>query len=206
TTSDQVVEVIVGSPGNDTPSWVDELVRESALPTAVPRHLLRIAPVGARRYYAVKNTLAEHARGEIIAFCDADILPQPGWLTALIAPFRHPTVAVVGSAPVVGPLDSRYSRAVAATSIFDPNRRHGTEPTSHFFANAVAFRRGVFAANRFPDNTRESRGAEVVLANRLMARGLTIVRSNDAVVMHPAPAGFRAFTAWHLVNGQDSAH
>lgn len=43
----------------------------------------------------------EEAQGEIVAFLDDDTEPEPGWLSAIIAPFEDPRVACVGGRVVV---------------------------------------------------------------------------------------------------------
>jgi cellulose synthase/poly-beta-1,6-N-acetylglucosamine synthase-like glycosyltransferase len=45
--------------------------------------------------YAARNTGIRAAKGEIIAFTDADCRPQPDWLDALIPPFSDSTIGVV---------------------------------------------------------------------------------------------------------------
>lgn len=43
-----------------------------------------------------RNIGLAHAQGEIVAFCDDDAVPDPNWLTDLVAPFSDPTVASAG--------------------------------------------------------------------------------------------------------------
>jgi glycosyltransferase involved in cell wall biosynthesis len=39
---------------------------------------------------------AKAAQGQILVYIDDDILPQPGWLKAMLEPFTDPVVAIVG--------------------------------------------------------------------------------------------------------------
>ncbi len=45
---------------------------------------------------AARNIGIAASRGDIIAFCDDDAVPDPCWLERLIAPFEHPNVASAG--------------------------------------------------------------------------------------------------------------
>ncbi|HIK32450.1 MAG TPA: glycosyltransferase [Oscillatoriales cyanobacterium M59_W2019_021] len=45
--------------------------------------------------YAARNTGIRSARGEILAFTDADCRPQPHWLLELVAPFTEANVGIV---------------------------------------------------------------------------------------------------------------
>jgi GT2 family glycosyltransferase len=38
----------------------------------------------------------EEASGDVVAFLDDDVVPQPGWLRAIVEPFADPSVACVG--------------------------------------------------------------------------------------------------------------
>ena len=43
---------------------------------------------------AARNTGLRHARTGYIAFCDSDVLPEPGWLGPLLAQFTDPALAL----------------------------------------------------------------------------------------------------------------
>jgi hypothetical protein len=163
-------------------------------------------PVGDCRYYAIKNVLARHARGEILVFLDCDVVPLEGWLVQLLAPLADEAIAVVNSGVVAGPLTGRFTRAVGATWIFDVRRRAGVEPVLQFFANSLAFRRAAFEAHPFPDDPEEYRGAEVRLAKELRRREVGVVQANDAILLHPPLTTLRMYAMWHMLDGQDFAH
>jgi mycofactocin system glycosyltransferase len=43
---------------------------------------------------AARNTGLRHARTAYVAFCDSDVLPEPGWLSPLLAQFTDPALAL----------------------------------------------------------------------------------------------------------------
>lgn len=45
-----------------------------------------------------RNAGLEAARGDVVVFLDDDAVPEPGWLAALAAPFRDPSIKAVGGA------------------------------------------------------------------------------------------------------------
>jgi cellulose synthase/poly-beta-1,6-N-acetylglucosamine synthase-like glycosyltransferase len=45
--------------------------------------------------YAARNNAIRVAKGEILAFTDADCRPLPDWLEKLVVPFANPTVGIV---------------------------------------------------------------------------------------------------------------
>lgn len=45
---------------------------------------------------AARNLGIAHSNGDIVAFCDDDAVPEPTWLTHLIAPFTDPKVGAAG--------------------------------------------------------------------------------------------------------------
>lgn len=79
----------------------DEATRATAIEFGAQYVVEPVA--GAAR---ARNAGARHAGGEVIAFLDDDVVPRPGWLPALLAPFHDPSVlGVTGRiAPPEAPL------------------------------------------------------------------------------------------------------
>ena len=103
-----------------------------------------------RRYYEQKNYGASLARNEVVVFVDSDVVPEPGWLKALLSPFRSPHVKVVGGASHVD-LSRRTGRAFAAFWFFPPRGEDAPlGEAGWFFANNVAFRVTSSWRSRFP--------------------------------------------------------
>jgi glycosyltransferase involved in cell wall biosynthesis len=102
---DDLVDVVVA----DNASTEDP---RPALPADDPRFTV----VTERRpgSYVARNTAVRHARGEVLAFTDADCVPHPGWLSAAVEALTAPDApdAVggdivlrfsTGTEPVTGP-------------------------------------------------------------------------------------------------------
>ena len=57
---------------------------------------VKLVPFETANISAARNAGADVASGDIIAFIDDDAVPEPTWLTHLMAPFAQPDVAIVG--------------------------------------------------------------------------------------------------------------
>ncbi|SBT90296.1 mycofactocin system glycosyltransferase [Streptomyces sp. DI166] len=55
---------------------------------------------------AARNTGLRHCRSAFVAFCDSDVVPEPGWLAPLLAQFTDPAVALVAPRVVALPVPS----------------------------------------------------------------------------------------------------
>jgi hypothetical protein len=198
------VEVLVGFRGDRTPDWIADLVSSSI--GMCPFVRTELVPAGERRYYEIKNHLARRARGTILVFVDCDVIVQPGWLDALVASFERQDVEVVGGWSYVGPLESRYTRCVAAAwTLFDPQPATSVSDVGYFKANNVAFRRTLFLEKPFPFEPDHYRGACAVLARDLAASGIEVAKNNSAITLHPPLAFPTDLVAWSVLTGRDRA-
>jgi glycosyltransferase involved in cell wall biosynthesis len=158
-----------------------------------------------KRYYELKNAGAAQARGDLLVFLDSDVVPEPGWLGRLVAPFADPDVQVVGGNAYIEPRGI-WGKTFALAWFFpvrsDDDR---LEPATSFFANNVAFRRATFVRFPFPEAAGTSRGSCVLLARTLRAHGIAIRRATGAQVSHPPPRGGRSVIVRALAQGRDRA-
>lgn len=171
------------------------------------------APAGTRLLrspgrgsYAARNHGAAAARGEWLAFTDADCLPDVGWLGALAeAAVREP-----GETILAGRIDMPLPPGASAYAIYDaikgiPQRDYvgrGYGATAN-----LAVPRALFGRLGGFDGTRLS-GGDAEFCRRAAAQAGAAVRFVDgAVVTHPARADWQALAtkARRLKGGQLTA-
>lgn len=152
-----------------------------------------------------RNIGARVARGEIVAYIDDDAIVEPGWLHALVAGFRDPTVAAVSGRV-------RYMKAVGESRAISDEVAQDDSPrppgrfdltTSGWFTKAsfggvgdggnMAFRRAAIVPGpgfdeRLGRGQSIDSGDEHVLFATLIASGHVVLHEPDAVVRHPSPA------------------
>lgn len=162
-------------------------------------------------YYDLRNHGVQMARGEIIVCLDSDVIPEPGWLSALTDPLRtDPSISFVGGETHVDHTGSLFNKAFALGWIFplrsaESTLRVGTD--RQFWANNLACRRDFFLQNPYPTDAdpNESRNACRRLREQLAAQGIPIWRAGNARVSHPAPDGWSKALLHALVEGRDNA-
>lgn len=203
---DRSVEVVVVcDPAGTDLAGLRALLVDRLGPADAARLPWRLVSAPDAHYYELKNRGVATARGAVIVFLDSDVVPDAGWLAALVDLFADPAVAVVAGNSYVDPR-GLYGRALALGWFF-PRRsempsRHGG--ATHFWANNVAFRREVLLTNPFPrPNDGSTRGACADLAATLRGQGIRLWATTAAQVSHPPPNGLRHFLVRAVADGRD---
>lgn len=133
--------------------------------------------------YAARNAGLAMARGEVLAFTDADCCPEPGWLAAGWAALQANTEAslvggniriAVTQRNVATDYDESFAFKQAETV------RNGGSVTANLFV-----KRAVFDAVG-PFNAALQSGGDFELCRRAKQSGFKIIYAADAVVQHPA--------------------
>lgn len=145
---------------------------------------------------AGRNAGVEHARGEVVAFTDADCRPAQNWLQHLMAPFQDPVVGVCGG-EIVGLGNSMVARYVEAAGIFRLDSRMRAKPWPILVTANVAYRKTVFEAlGPFDASLRGA--ADMEMSWRVAQDGrFRVVGCPTAVVyhLHPSTVG-EAYQQW----------
>ena len=181
---------------------IEQFVRE-ALGSYISLIVLKIISTPNLSYYEQRNFGVKYCSNEILIFLDCDVIPDEGWLTALLAPFKDEEISVVSGLPYVSPTNM-YHKALALFWIFppkdDPDYRTSLLP--EFVPDNVAIRREVFLKNKFPHSD-TYRGAIVDHCNLIKAKGYKIFRQPKATVSHPTPIGLKNVAIRSLCEGHD---
>lgn len=194
--------LVLYDPGQVARSQPDGVLADAGFGPSQREAALVEAP--GLRYYDLKNHAATLAVHGVLVFVDCDVVPERGWLTALLAPLADPNVAAVAGNSYIQPT-GWYRRSVAAFWFFPPRSapEEAASDTNRFFANNVAFRTEVFRAHGFPRQAR-FRGQCAALGDALESAGLRIRTQPHSRVEHPPPNGVGHFLARAIAAGSDS--
>ncbi|TPW27607.1 glycosyltransferase [Pararhizobium mangrovi] len=153
------------------------------IPSCIQRENIVVCPCEAPGSYAARNAGVRVAQGAWLVFTDADCLPAPGWLEAMLAAFEG------GERLVAGPIVVRASDSSPTPSeIFDTVRgipqeryvRRGYAATANLGVSRAAFDAvGGFDAARFS-------GGDAEFCRRLRGEGIVPAYAPAAQVEHPA--------------------
>ena len=90
---------------------------------------------------------AANARGEILAFVDADCCPDPGWILAIDRAFADPEVQIIGGDVRIAPADpARMTMVEAYESVFAYRIHLYIARDNYTGTGNMAVRREIFAA------------------------------------------------------------
>ncbi len=137
-----------------------------------------------------RNRGAECARGEFVCFTDADCVPHPNWVSALVEHFSGASVgAVMGSYGIANP-GAWLADCVYREILFRHNRM--PDYPKAFGSYNVALRRSLFVAlGGFNGEYRHASGEDNDLSYRVLSSGYKIFFAKKALVdhYHPEHAG-----------------
>lgn len=202
--------LVVFNPEHVDPPLVEQVVRAHLVFTGPHRDTpVRFEPIPGSHYYGMRNRGARMARGTVLLCLDSDVIPEDGWLEAVINPIlTDPDIDVIGGTTYIEP-DSLWARAFGAGWIFEPRNPDESLRSGnlHFWANNVAFRRSFFLASPYRENEQngETRNADIRFRDSLRKHGTPVWIAGRARVSHPAPNGFRHFVIRGLGEGRDQS-
>ena len=161
-----------------------------------------VAIDAADDYYAAKDAGFAATRADVVVFADADCWPEPEWLHALLEPFAagDDIAAVAGRTTYRDDLFGAEATAIDFMYFASPL---GAGCTRNFYANNVAFRRGVLEAAGFGAHG-FYRGSCQVLGLALQARGIAVHFAPRAHTIHRLPDSLADLVRLRLLRGADS--
>lgn len=174
----------------------------SPVPEAVVRHRTPRGPAAAR------NAGWRRATTELVAFLDADALPEPGWLDPLLRHFADPAVravaprvrgAATGGRIAAYEADRSGLDLGAAAAAVRPMSRVSYVPS----AALVVRRDSLDDVGGFDEALRF--GEDVDLMWRLIADGATVRYAPESVVRHRARTRLRAWLRQRFDYGGSAA-
>lgn len=145
--------------------------------------------------YVTRNTGIKHAKNEIIAFIDADCLPDPNWLREGVAELAEADADIAG-----GRVEFYYSERKTAAEFYDSMTNmqvenyiceRGVAPTANLFVRASLFDK----VGLFPEDAIS--GADIRWTKKATSMGYKLVYAPRAVVQHPSRT-FRELLAKHI--------
>ncbi len=154
---------------------------------------------------AARNVGLAEARGEIVAYTDADVRVDPDWLTYLVQPLLHQDVAGVGGPNIVPQDDPWVAQCVARTPGGPTHVLLDDRIAEHVPGCNMAFRRDALLSIGGFNPVYLRAGDDVDLCWRLQASGLQIGFAGAALVWHHHRPSLTAFWRQQVGYGEAEA-
>lgn len=153
---------------------------------------------------SARNSGAAVARGRFLAFIDDDCVPDPNWLTALVAALQEDSGALAGGQVLNALPDNPYASATQRIATFVATRYatgRGAErffTTNNFALSSERFRELGGFDDTIPSWTAEDKE----FCDRWRERGLAMVWLPEATVHHAHALNLRRFLRQHYDYGR----
>ena len=165
--------------------------RTSEIGHSHPR--VRVIDIPNRGLSAARNVGLAAARGEIVAYTDADTRVDRDWLTFLVQPFLVSNVVGSGGPNVVPPDDSPIAQCIARAPGGPTHVLLDDRTAEHVPGCNMAFRRDALLAIGGFNPIYLRAGDDVDVSWRLQGRGWTIGFASAALVWHRHRASIAAY-------------
>lgn len=141
---------------------------------------IRVVPGRALNAFAARNRAARNARGRMLAFVDADCVPEPEWLVAGLQALDESEIAG-GLVRLRAPARPTIWTLVSLDSFHDQELavRRGHGLTGNLFVHRDLFETVGGFDEQLPS------GGDFDLVSRCIATGGRLILARDAVVWHP---------------------
>ncbi|HJQ82902.1 MAG TPA: glycosyltransferase [Candidatus Binatia bacterium] len=154
--------------------------------------------------YAARNAGLAEARGAILCFTDADCLPDPGWVRALVAALADEDAGGAAGRIEAAPGTTLVERFQVDERVLDAANAF-TRPTLPFAQTAnAAYRRVVFERVGLFDPSLVS-GGDLDLSWRMQRAGWGLAYAPGALVRHRHRTTFRGLVKLYAKNGHGAA-
>jgi glycosyltransferase involved in cell wall biosynthesis len=155
---------------------------------AMGREVVLLHETEVRRPGVARNRGLTVARGEVLAFLDADCVALPSWLETGVAALEREEAGIVA-----GRVEWTFSSRRSASEIFDSlvhlrNDIHVQRDRTAVTANLFVRRQVFDVIGHFPHHRS---GEDSVFVLRAQDAGFTLRYAPDAVVRHPARTFWR---------------
>jgi glycosyltransferase involved in cell wall biosynthesis len=143
-----------------------------------------------RGSYAARNRGVKMARGDVLAFTDADCVPAPTWMEAGVSRLdKDANIGAVGGRIVMSFKEGHPTPVELVDAIISLNQEKNCKQGYAVTANVFVRQSMVEEIGTF--NARLKSGGDVEWTRRISAAGYDVVFGKDAAVEHPARHRYR---------------